>query len=138
MADRIQVEDIQFHGLHGVMEEERRVGHRFRVDVTLELDLQPAGLADDFRLTVDYAAVARSVVEIGTGPSVQLVETLAERMAARVLEEFPPVDAVEMRVAKIHPPVALHVGASIVTIRRTRARKATSWETAIPLPKYRP
>jgi dihydroneopterin aldolase len=99
MADRIRVEGIEFHGFHGVPAAEREIGHRYRVDLEMELDLRAAGQTDDVSATVDYAAAARTIVEIGTGPSVQLVETLAERMARRLLKDFPRVDAVELAVA---------------------------------------
>ena len=118
--DCIRVEDIEFHGYHGVSAAEREIGHRFRVNLVLELDLSAAGAADDVTLTVDYAAAARAVVEVGTGPSFSLVEALAERMAARLLQAFPLVDAVELRVAKLQPPVAVQFGASVIHIRRVR------------------
>ena len=120
MQDRIIVEGIEFHGFHGVSAAEREVGHRFRVDLALELDLGPAGRSDDLEQTVDYAAAARAAQEIGTGPGVRLVETLAGRIAARLLEEFPLVEKVEVRVSKIHPPAPLLFAASTVAIRRTR------------------
>ena len=120
MSDRIRLEGIEFHGFHGVPAAEREIGHRYRVDMDLELDLRPAGAADDVSLTVDYAAAARAIIEVGTGPSVQLVETLAERMAARILADFPPVRAVELRVAKLQPPVAVNFAASVIHIRRSR------------------
>lgn len=119
-ADNIRIEGIEFHGFHGVPAEERALGHRYTVNVELDLDLAEAGRSDDFRLTVDYAHAARIVLEIGTGPSVQLVETLAERMAARLLEEFPTVKAVSLEVAKVHPPVALPIDRCIIRIRRER------------------
>ena len=120
MLDRIRIEGIEFHGFHGVPEAERAIGHRYRVDLTLELDLRPAGLSDDLTLSVDYGAVAARVVEIGTGPSVQLVETLAERIAATVLAEHPLVQSLQVRVAKIHPPVPVQFAASAVEIHRAR------------------
>jgi dihydroneopterin aldolase len=120
VPDRIRVEGIEFHGFHGVPPAEREVGHRYRVDLAMELDLSAAGAADNVAATVDYAAAARVVLEVGTGPSVQLVETLAERMARRLLDEFPSVDAVELHVAKIHPPVAVPIAAAVVEIRRER------------------
>ncbi len=122
LSDRVRVEGIEFHGFHGVPAEERVLGHRYRVNLELELDLAPAGRSDDFRLTVDYAQAARLVLEIGTGPSVQLVETLAERMAERLLAEFTRADAVVLEVAKIHPPVPLPIGASVIRIRRVRQK----------------
>jgi dihydroneopterin aldolase len=118
--DRIVVEGIEFHGFHGVPAAEREIGHRYRVDLRMELNLRPSGLADDVALTVDYGEAARRVVEIGTGPSVQLVETLAERMAAALLEGFPVLNAVELRVAKLHPPIPVHFAASVIEIRRER------------------
>ena len=119
-TDRIRIEGIEFHGFHGVPAEERALGHRYTADVELELTLRAASLADDFHLTVDYAQAARLVLEVGTGPSVQLVETLAERMAARLLDAFPSVNAVSLSVAKIHPPVALPIGRCVIAIRRER------------------
>lgn len=121
MADRVEIEGIQFYGFHGVPAAERAVGHRFAADVILELDLRRAGETDCLEHTVDYAAVASRVVEIGTGSPVQLVETLAERMAAALLGGFPAVSAVEVRVAKLLPPVPLAVAACAVRVRRTRA-----------------
>jgi dihydroneopterin aldolase len=70
MSDRVEVRGIDFHGAHGVAEEERRIGNRFRVDLAFELDLRPAGENDDLARSVDYAAAAARVVEIGTGQSV--------------------------------------------------------------------
>ena len=118
--DRIELEGIEFHGFHGVPEPERAIGHRYRVDLSLELDLRPAGQSDDLRLTVDYGEVARRVIEIGTGPSVQLIEALAERITAAVLEEYPPVRAVDVRVAKLQPPFPVVLEACAVRIRRAR------------------
>jgi dihydroneopterin aldolase len=120
MKDRIRLEGIEFHGYHGVPAAEREIGHRYRVSLELELDLRAAGTADDVSLTVDYAAAARAVLEVGTGPSVQLVETLAERMAARLLDEFPLLQAVELWVAKLQPPAPIPWAAAVVHIRRSR------------------
>jgi dihydroneopterin aldolase len=120
MADRLEVQGIEFHGYHGVPEAERAVGVRFRIDLAFELDLRPAGENDDLTRSVDYAAAAARVVEIGTGPSVQLIETLAERMAAALLAEFALIDTVEVRVTKLLPPAVPTFAASSVVIRRTR------------------
>ena len=118
--DRIRIEGIEFYGFHGVSAAEREVGHRFRVEVVLELDLRPAALSDDVTATANYAEVSRELLAVGTGPSVQLVETLAERMAARVLASFPLVQAVELQVAKIHLPAPLQVQAAVIELRRER------------------
>ncbi len=118
--DEIRVLGIEFRGLHGVDPAEQVTGNRFSVDVRLELDLRTAGETDDLAATVSYADVARLIWEIGTGPSVKLVETLAERMAARLLCEFAAVHGVEISVAKLHPPASTAFSAGVVRIRRTR------------------
>jgi len=118
--DRIRIEGLEFHGFHGVPAAEREIGHRYRVDAVLELDLRPAAAEDDVELTVDYGEVARTLIQVGTGPSVRLVETLAEGMAAAVFQQFPRVRALELQVAKIHPPVALQFAAAVIEIRRSR------------------
>ncbi len=120
MSDRIRVQGIEFHGFHGVSVEERAIGHRYRVDLFLELDLRPSAGVDDVALTVDYGAVAALVVRLGTGPGMRLVETLAERIAASLLVEFPRLDAVEVRAAKLHPPCPTVFEAAIIEIRRSR------------------
>ena len=120
--DRIRIEGIEFHGFHGVPAAEREIGHRYRVDAVLELDLREAAAADDVSLTVDYGEAARRLLEIGVGSSVQLVETLAERMCTRLLGDFPRIQAVEIKVAKIHLPLPLQVASAAVEIRRERGQ----------------
>jgi 7,8-dihydroneopterin aldolase/epimerase/oxygenase len=101
-GDRILLEGMVFHGRHGTLPAERELGQPFVVDVELRLDLRPAGLSDDLTRTVDYSEVHQRVKEIVEGPPVNLTETLAERIAATVLEEHQPVEAVRVKVAKPH------------------------------------
>ncbi len=100
--DRILLEAMVFHGRHGTLPAERKLGQPFVVDVELRLSLRSAGLSDDLSRTVDYGEVHRRAREIIEGPPVNLTETLAERIAAAVLEEHPPVEAVRVKVAKPH------------------------------------
>jgi dihydroneopterin aldolase len=86
MSDVIALTNMRFQGRHGVSAGEREMAQPFEVDVELHLDLRPAGLTDDLDKTVDYRGIfeiCRSVVE---GPSRQLIETLAEAIAEKVLE----------------------------------------------------
>ncbi len=100
IKDRILLEGMVFYGNHGTLPAERELGQPFVVDVELHLDLQPAGLSDDLAQTVDYSEVHRRAKEIVEGPPVSLTETVAERVAAYVLEEHPLVEAVRVKVAK--------------------------------------
>ena len=100
--DRILLEGMTFHGRHGTLPAERELGQPFVVDVELRLDLRPAGLSDDLEKTVDYGEVHRMARGIVEGEPVGLTETLAERISAAVLENFPAVKSVRVRVAKPH------------------------------------
>ena len=120
-GDRILLEGMVFHGRHGTLPAERELGQPFVVDVELRLDLQPAGLSDDLTRTVDYSEVHRRAKEIVEGPPVGLTETVAERIAAAVLEEHRLVEAVRVKVRK--PNVRLGdtvLAGSVVEILRPR------------------
>lgn len=100
--DRILLEGMIFTGRHGTLPAERELGQPFIVDVEMRLDLQPAGSADDLTKTVDYSEVHRMARGIVEGEPVGLTETLAERISRAVLENFPLVEAVKVKVAKPH------------------------------------
>lgn len=102
--DKLFIEGMSFFARHGVLPAEREVGQRFLVDVTLFLDLSPAGSADDLERTVDYLAVYRKVEEIVCGRSFKLLETLAEVLAAAIIDAF-PVTRVAVRVKKPGAPL---------------------------------
>ncbi len=100
--DRILLAGMVFHGRHGTLPAERELGQPFVVDIELRLDLRSAGLSDDLAQTVDYGEVHRRAKEIVEGSPVNLTETVAERVAAAILEEHPSVEAVRLKVAKPH------------------------------------
>ncbi len=119
MADRLLLEDVRFYGRHGTTPAERVVGAWFSVDAELALDLGPAATSDELAATVDYGAVARRIVEIGTGHRVNLIEHLAGLIVEALLREF-PAEEVRVRVRKLTPPLEGLVGTPGVELRRTR------------------
>jgi dihydroneopterin aldolase len=120
-ADRIELRGLTVHGRHGVLPEERRDGQPFVVDAVLEVDTRPAAATDSLDDTVDYAAVARELAAIVGGDPVDLIETLAGRLADACLASSDRVQAVEIAVHKPQAPVGLPVQDVVVTIRRIRA-----------------
>jgi dihydroneopterin aldolase len=107
MTDRIVLTNMRFEGRHGVLDEERAAAQPFEVDVELHLDLGPAGQSDDLTMTVDYGDVFRMCGEVIEGPSCRLIETLAERIAARLLAASAPTVVSEVVVRVRKPLVAL-------------------------------
>jgi dihydroneopterin aldolase len=105
-TDAVYITGMSFYGRHGVHEEERRLGQRFIVSVTLFGDTRPAATLDDLAQTPDYAAVYAIVEKIVTGEPCRLVETLAERIAGHVLRECGQAMRVRVRVDKPGAPIA--------------------------------
>ena len=104
MADRISLTGLRVHGRHGVLPAERRDGQEFVVDVTLELDLRPAGRSDDLADTVDYGDLALRLAAVVAGEPVDLLETLAQRLAEMCLAD-PRVRRAEVTVHKPQAPI---------------------------------
>jgi len=102
--DRLLLEGMVFFGRHGALAAERELGARFTVDVELGVDLRAAGRSDSPADTVDYARVYETVREVVEGESHTLLESVAERTAARLLA-FDHVDRATVRIRK-RPPVS--------------------------------
>lgn len=121
--DRILISEMVFHGRHGTLPAEHELGQPFVVSVELRLDLRPAGTSDDLTKTVDYGEVHRTARDIVEGEPVQLIETLAERIAAAALDDHPLVKAVKVRVAKPHVRLGDTVlsGSAVEILRHRRA-----------------
>lgn len=117
MTDRITLTGLSAHGYHGVLEQEREEGQTFTADVVLEVDSRAAAGSDDIADAVSYAEVAERVVAVLAGSPVNLIETLAARIAAVVLADE-RVQAVEVTVHKPQAPLNVPFGDVSVTIRR--------------------
>ena len=112
----ISLDGLRIYARHGVMEQERRVGNLFVVDVTLSYP--PAMLAaDDVALehTLNYAELASTVSEVMSEPS-QLIENVAGRIREAIVARWPEVNGGSVRVCKPFPPIGGYSldGASVV------------------------
>ncbi|WP_421083625.1 dihydroneopterin aldolase [Rothia nasimurium] len=118
-ADRITLTGVGSVGYHGVLESEKQTGQPFFVDVTMFTDFTRAAETDNVAHTVNYAEVAEVIREIITGESLDLIETLAERIAAAILSRFPLL-AVELTVHKPKAPIEVTFADVSVTIFREK------------------
>jgi dihydroneopterin aldolase len=117
--DRITVRGITAHAHHGVYDWERERGQTFVVDAALELDTRAAAAGDDLERTVNYAELAQQLHGILTGEPVDLLETLAQRLADACLANG-LVDAVEITVHKPDAELGVPFDDVTVAIRRVR------------------
>ena len=118
--DRLILREMHFSGRHGVLPVEAANEQPFSVTVELELDLTGAGHSDRLDQTVDYREVQAVVRRVIEGSHKHLIETLAESIADRLLEKFPPVSAVNVELLKPRPPVDFQFAGVAVKIRRER------------------
>jgi dihydroneopterin aldolase len=117
--DQIRLLGLRAVGHHGVLAHERAEGQAFGADVVMHLDTRAAARTDDLAATVSYAEVADDVVAVLAGEPVDLVETLAERIA-RVVLAHPAVQVVDVTVHKPHAPLAVDFDDVELRIRRRR------------------
>jgi 7,8-dihydroneopterin aldolase/epimerase/oxygenase len=117
MTDKITLSGLRARGRHGVYEFERASGQEFVVDVVLELDLAPAAASDDVRDTVHYGELATKVIALIEGEPVNLIETLAVRIADKCLEY---VHKAAVTVHKPQAPIPHEFADVAVTVTRER------------------
>jgi 7,8-dihydroneopterin aldolase/epimerase/oxygenase len=119
VLDRIVLRGLTGIGHHGVLASERELGQRFSVDVALHLDTREAAAGDDLTATVHYGELGVALLAILTGDPVQLLETLADRLARECLRSE-RVAAVDVVVHKPQAPVPVPFDDVELVIRRTR------------------
>ncbi|MFF6997827.1 dihydroneopterin aldolase [Streptomyces sp. NPDC008313] len=117
--DRVALRGLKARGHHGVFPKEREEGQTFIVDLTLGLDTRPAAADDDLAKTVHYGIVAEEVVAVVEGDPVDLIETLAERIARTCLKHE-GVQEVEVCLHKPDAPITVPFDDVTVTITRSR------------------
>lgn len=121
VSDRLAVRGIEAFGHHGVFDFERRDGQVFRADLVLGLDTRGAARSDDLHDTVDYGSLVAKVKKAIESDPVDLIETLAARLADVCLAD-PRVQWAEVTVHK--PDAPIEATFSDVTLTITRSRTA--------------
>lgn len=121
-SDEILLEGMRFYAYHGVNPEERVLGQRFVVDVTMAVDLRAAGQSDALDDTVSYSAVYKLVRGIVEGEPRNLIEAVAEEIAATILTAHQRVQWVTVTVRKPEVPLkGAMLDAAGVRITRQRS-----------------
>lgn len=121
--DEITLTGLRANAHHGVLEAERRTGQVFLIDVTVFLELAPAAAADDLDQTIHYGELAEQIVSAVERDPVDLIETVAERVAEVVLAHR-RAQLVTVTVHKPSAPIAVPFDDVSVTITRGRAASA--------------
>lgn len=116
--DRVFLKGIKVSGIHGVLESEKEKPQPFEVDISVFGRSIAVSNSDDLGDSVDYSKVGNIVVDAVANTSFNLIESLAQEIAARILL-LRGVDEVEVTVKKLYPPVSFPLDHAGVTIRRS-------------------
>lgn len=106
---------------HGVFDFERERGQRFLIDIEISVDLRAAAAGDDLSNTVHYGELADAIVAAVAADPVDLIETVAERVAQLALG-YPGVSRARVTVHKPDAPIAAPFTDVSVTVDRVRAK----------------
>lgn len=120
--DEITLTGLRVFGRHGVYEHERQAGQDFLIDFTLHVDTRRAADSDDVADTIHYGEAAQLVADIVGGEPVDLIETLAARIAEALLAES-GVERVRVTVHKPDAPIPLPFTDVSVTVQRARSER---------------
>ena len=101
----VNLKNAVFYAHHGVMEEEHRIGGRYEVDVSMELDFEQAARTDDLTRTVDYDRVYKIIQKTVTTNRFFLIERLAFLIAKEIIDSVGVVQSATVTVRKPNPPV---------------------------------
>lgn len=103
METAIELKGLSFYAYHGVMPQEKKVGNRFLVDLTFEVDVSKALYSDDLKDTINYAEVYDLVAKEMAIPS-KLLEHIAGRVISSLHQSFPSIHRVKLKITKVNPP----------------------------------
>ena len=118
--DKIMVKGLRLFAYHGVNEEEKQNGQDFVIDLTAYADLSSACESDRLDDTVNYAKMIKTVRHVFTAEKYDLIEKCAGVIADAVLDEYPAVNEITVKVMKPDAPVSADLGYVAVEITRTR------------------
>jgi dihydroneopterin aldolase len=105
MQNIIRIKNASFYGYHGVLSEEQSVGGKFEADVDIYTDFTEAANKDSLKQTIDYQKVYEFMYRLALEKKYYLIEALATTIANELLENFPQIEKVAVRVRKHNPPM---------------------------------
>lgn len=100
----IELNRLQMHAYHGVLEQENKVGNEFEVSVRIEYPCEHAMITDRLDSTVNYADLA-AIVRDEMSRTSKLLENVAYRIYTEILRRYPRIIGGEVRIVKLHPPI---------------------------------
>jgi len=121
--DKVHIKNLEVYAYHGVFREEKIQGQVFVISASLYTDLRLAGKTDDLTKTLDYGEICHFIKSFVIGNKFNLIETVAEILAEKLLIEYQSVEKIWIEIKKPNAPIQINLETVSVEITR-------SWHTA--------
>ncbi|MGL5478096.1 MAG: 2-amino-4-hydroxy-6-hydroxymethyldihydropteridine diphosphokinase [Clostridium sp.] len=116
--DKIYLKDVEIFANHGVFKEEKVLGQKFVFDIELNLDLSKAGRYGDLQESVHYGELCLGIEKVVTLESIDLIETVGEKVANFILDTYELVKSCKVKVKKPWAPINRHLKYAAIEINR--------------------
>lgn len=116
--DKIYLKDVEIFANHGVFKEEKTLGQKFIFDIELELDLSKAGKTSDLEASVHYGELCLGMEKVVLEKDYDLIETVGEKVASFILNEYNQVKNVKVKVKKPWAPIGRHLKYAAIEVNR--------------------
>ena len=113
----IEIEGMEFYAFHGHYKEERIVGSRFLVDLTIETDMEIPAVSDNLKDAVNYQQ-AYGIIKAQMEQKSHLLENIASRIMDALYSEMSGIKKARVKVSKMNPPVGGKVNSVSVVIEK--------------------
>ena len=116
----VKLEGMEFFAYHGFYDEEQKIGNKYNVDLSIQLDLLRPAQSDKLGDTINYEELYKVVRDEMRIPS-RLLEHIAYRVCDRILEVFPPIREIEISISKFNPPLGGICKSATIVFKTSRA-----------------
>ena len=120
--DKIYLKNIKIYAYHGCLEEEKKIGSDYLVNLIVHADLSLSCESDELKDTVDYVALL-DIVKNQMKKRANLLENVADRVVNKIISKFPSVRKAVVKIAKLNPPINGNIDE--VVIKREKKREKT-------------
>ena len=107
--DKIYLKDIEIFANHGVFQEEKTLGQRFILSLELSLDIKEAATTCDLTKSVHYGELCHKVIDIFQEESLDLIESVVNKVANFILDNYSMVKGVKVLLKKPWAPIGRHL-----------------------------
>jgi dihydroneopterin aldolase len=104
---KMLIKNLRFKSRHGYHDFERVVGNLFEIDLEFEIELAMAGESDNLDHTLDYSKACAVVEDVMNSEPVLLIETLLAQIGDQLMEHYPEVQKLDVKLRKLSPPMEI-------------------------------